>query len=288
MRANRFWSNFLIGVGVLVLLLAGAGIAWRATSFRNAPVQGSAQPTATWPVVANVVATQTSTRAQPLSTLTPTPVPTTPIESGATTAPSATFAKPSPSATKPLAPERGPSLTATATMTIIATSPTLIASPTPTLDAATPQAPRIVISGIGVNAGIVSVSWHVAETSDGVIAEWDVAPQDLVGHHVGTANPGEKGNLVLAGHGSEGASLARLSELGLGDLITIYASETEVYRYRVVETTTLPEVGAALSERLANASYMAPTDDARLTLISCWPAWAYTHRLVVIARLESP
>jgi sortase (surface protein transpeptidase) len=33
---------------------------------------------------------------------------------------------------------------------------------------------------------------------------------------------------------------------------------------------------------------MAPTQEARLTLITCWPDWAYTHRLIVSARLALP
>ena len=33
-----------------------------------------------------------------------------------------------------------------------------------------------------------------------------------------------------------------------------------------------------------NASFIKPTDDVRLTIVSCWPRDNNTHRLIVIAK----
>jgi len=126
------------------------------------------------------------------------------------------------------------------------------------------------------------------ETSDGIFAIWETAAPGLVGHHRDSAQPGEEGNVVLAGHGDDEGSFNRLSELAVGDEITIYTTEENAYRYIVSESVLLPEVGASLEEQRANARYMEPTSDARLTLITCWPSWAYTHRRIVVATLQGP
>ena len=54
----------------------------------------------------------------------------------------------------------------------------------------------------------------------------------------------------------------------------------------VDEVTDPPlEVGASEAQRLANARYIQPTGDARVTLVTCWPYWTNTHRVVVVGKL---
>jgi len=36
--------------------------------------------------------------------------------------------------------------------------------------------------------------------------------------------------------------------------------------------------------RQENARWIAPTDDERLTLVTCWPYTNNTHRVVVVAK----
>lgn len=131
--------------------------------------------------------------------------------------------------------------------------------PTPPPQAAT----RIVIPSIGV---------------DSVVVEGDTW-EDLkkgVGHHIGTAHPGERGNAVYSGHNDVfGEVFRRLEELKPGDLITMYAG-ANLYRY---EVKRIRIVGPK------EISIMAPTPDATLTLITCYPYRVDTHRLVVVAKL---
>jgi len=54
--------------------------------------------------------------------------------------------------------------------------------------------------------------------------------------------------------------------------------------YHVSQTLILPEAGQSLGTRLANARYVRPTDDSRLTLITCHPYGSLRNRLIVIAR----
>jgi len=131
--------------------------------------------------------------------------------------------------------------------------------PTPPPQAAT----RIVIPAIGV---------------DSVVVEGD-SWEDLkkgVGHHIGTAHPGERGNAVYSGHNDVfGEVFRRLEELRPGDLITMYAG-ANLYRYEVKRVRV---VGPK------EVNVMAPTPDATLTLITCYPYRVDTHRLVVVAKL---
>lgn len=46
----------------------------------------------------------------------------------------------------------------------------------------------------------------------------------------------------------------------------------------------LPERDADLQTRLENARWIQPSQDERLTLVTCWPANSNTHRLIIVAR----
>jgi sortase A len=128
-----------------------------------------------------------------------------------------------------------------------------------------PQSPtRIVIPAIGVDAPVVEGdSWEQLKKG--------------VGHHIGSANPGERGNMVLSGHNDVFGEVFRdLEKLDLNDEVIVYAG-VQPYRYvvkakRIVEPTEV--------------SVMADTSTPTLTLITCYPYLVDTHRLVVIATLE--
>lgn len=143
---------------------------------------------------------------------------------------------------------------------------------------------RLIIPTIGVDVPIADVSWHLVHIDGETVGQWDALP-GVAGHHVGTAPPGGEGNCVISGHSraEDGAVLARIEELEPGDEIVLVALDGRDHRYTVKQVHKLAELGASLSQRRENAAHMSATDDARLTLITCWPDWAYTHRLVVVA-----
>ncbi|MCX7789940.1 MAG: sortase, partial [Chloroflexaceae bacterium] len=58
---------------------------------------------------------------------------------------------------------------------------------------------RIVIPSIKVDSKVIEVGWEVVEQNGQQVAVWQVA-EYAVGQHRGSANPGEGGNIVLAGH----------------------------------------------------------------------------------------
>lgn len=124
---------------------------------------------------------------------------------------------------------------------------------------------RIVIPSIGVDAPVVEGD------------DWETLKKG-VGHHVGSANPGERGNCVLSAHNDIYGEIFRyLPEVKVGDEILVH-TQTQVYRYiaeqsRIIEPT--------------DGSVMAPTSTPVLTLISCYPYGIDTHRIIIIAALDS-
>ncbi len=97
-----------------------------------------------------------------------------------------------------------------------------------------------------------------------------------VGQHIGTANPGTKGNLVLSAHNDIFGELFRdLDRLKPGDAIQVTTS-TQEFLYRVT--------GLRIVEP-TEVSVMDPTPDATVTLISCYPYLVDNKRIVVFAEL---
>ena len=136
-------------------------------------------------------------------------------------------------------------------------------------------ATRLAIPTLTVDAPVVEVpltnrTWDVSEVTH------------EVAHLEGTANPGDKSNIVLTGHvtlrrGS--GPFLRLDALQPGDLAIVYAEE-QAYTYRVVSKKY---VGPT------DVSVTFPTSEPILTLITCtnWDAEnrTYTERVAVIAEL---
>lgn len=153
------------------------------------------------------------------------------------------------------------------------------------------QPNRLVIPKIALDVPIQDVGWHVEERDGMRYTEWDTA-DNAAGRHINSARPGEQGNVVLSGHhNTKGEVFRRISDLELvpGDAVYLYDQAGQRFKYIVDEVTNPPllEVGASAEQRLANARYIQPTTDARVTLVTCWPYWTNTHRVVVVAKLAT-
>lgn len=137
-----------------------------------------------------------------------------------------------------------------------------------------PSAAQVRIPSINVDSRIVELGTTFDEK--GVLV-WET-PKNAVGHHLGTANPGEKGNMVLSGHISspvkqEGNVFSRLPDVKLGALVEVDTSEG-TYTYQVVSRQVVEPT---------EISVMDPTPTPVLTLITCYPNFVYSHRLVLTA-----
>jgi sortase A len=127
-----------------------------------------------------------------------------------------------------------------------------------------PQSPtRLVIPAISIDVPVLGgVDWETLKKG--------------AGHLSGSANPGERGNMYIAGHNDiYGEIFRHLDKLKIGDEFIVYAGE-KPYRYIVKATRVLePD----------DVSVMLPTTEPIATLQTCYPYLVDTHRLVVIAGL---
>ncbi len=136
-----------------------------------------------------------------------------------------------------------------------------IAVPTP----GPQQAIRIQIPAIGIDAPIVQ--------GDG----WEQLKKG-VGQHVGTANPGENGNVVLSAHNDIFGEIFRdLDRLKPGDEIIIYTNQ-QPFSFLVTTTRVIDPT---------QVEVMDSTTQPTVTLISCYPYMVDDQRIVVTARIHN-
>jgi sortase A len=126
------------------------------------------------------------------------------------------------------------------------------------------QAQRIQIPAIGVDAPIVQ--------GDG----WEQLKKG-VGQHLGTTDPGQNGNLVLAAHNDVFGEIFRdLDRLKPGDTITVFTNQRP-FVYVVTDSKIVAPTDVGV---------MDPTEKPTVTLISCYPYMKDDQRIAVTAQLE--
>lgn len=183
-----------------------------------------------------------------------------------------------------LGPDGTPSVTPTSG-TPIGESATLTPSVTPG-----PGLPpdRIEIPVIGLDAPVIPAQMRKVQLGEVAYGQWVAPDERAAGWHPTSAGLGQPGNTVINGHHNVyGKVFGGLINLRSGDLIQVFSGQTE-FDYVVTNTMILPERFVNDETRLDNARWILPSDDERLTLITCWPETSNTHRLIVVARPISP
>lgn len=162
---------------------------------------------------------------------------------------------------------------------LISDAPDIVRSPVSS------QISRIIIPSIGVDSKVVEVGWEIQEQDGQQVAVWQVA-EYAVGHHRGSANPGEGSNIVLAGHvGGYGKVFKDLINVKEGDQIILFAGGQQ-YLYVVREQVLVHEEGVSPEQQAMNALYIAPTSEEMATLVTCWPDRGpdkFKYRIIVRA-----
>ena len=147
---------------------------------------------------------------------------------------------------------------------------------------------RLTIPALGLDVPVEPMGWRVVQDVAGSHSEWNVV-DNAAGHHVNSAYPGEAGNVVMSGHNNIGGSVFKTVcvigesgvDFGLGDAMIVTDQRGRRFTYSVNGWWRLEERNASIARQEANAAYMQPTDYARLTLVTCWPPWSNTHRVIV-------
>lgn len=126
------------------------------------------------------------------------------------------------------------------------------------------QAVRLQVPAIGVDAPVVQ--------GDG----WEQLKKG-VGQHIGTPNPGQKGNIVLSAHDDVfGEIFKDLDRLKEGDKIVLFTNQ-RTYTYIIRQTQVVEPT---------QVEVMNQTQESIVTLVSCYPYLVNNKRIVVTAYLE--
>lgn len=140
-----------------------------------------------------------------------------------------------------------------------------------------------MIPSLGIDTPVVPVTWKIVNEGGQTYSVWQVADY-AAGWHVTSALPGQPGNTVISGHHNiKGEVFRYLADIEAGAEVDVYVGST-VYRYYVEQKMIVKEKGEPLEVRQQNARWIGPTDDVRLTLITCWPYTNNTHRVIVVAK----
>jgi sortase A len=128
------------------------------------------------------------------------------------------------------------------------------------------QAMRVQIQAINVDAPVVQ-----GDT-------WDQLKKG-VGQHIGSADPGQVGNVVLSAHDDVFGEIFRnLDRLQPGDQVVVF-TEQKQFVYTVISSQIVAPT---------QVDVMNPTSAPTLTLISCYPYMIDKSRIVVFAKLQNP
>jgi sortase A len=127
---------------------------------------------------------------------------------------------------------------------------------------------RLQIPAIGVDQYVVSGT-----------AENDLA--EGPGHYIGTAMPGQAGNVAIAGHRTtHGAPFNSLGSLKVGDQIVMTTTSGEHLTYVVAQPpNAVPP---------SDVQVLNDFGDNRITLTTCNPEFSASQRLVVVGILKDP
>ena len=291
-RGFRRLSTGLITAGIVLLVVVGGYLVL--SQIRGAQTRRDLRQTP--PVAATsapVLQTTVSSTTEPAATFAATSTPVAPEPTQP--APTATTAPPSPEPPTPTATSVPPeAAAATASPPVLPTVPT--ASP---VLASAPV--RLVIPDLKLDVPVVEMGWRVVQTADGARSDW-VIPKNEAGHHINSALLGDEGNVVISGHNNIYGEVFKpvsfawdndtripvnnftdRSDFLNGRTIELFDAAGQEFKYTIAAFYRLKDTGVSAEQRIANGRFMEPTDQAQVTIITCWPPTSNTHRLVVVA-----
>jgi len=153
---------------------------------------------------------------------------------------------------------------------------TLQATITPQPGEARPA--RLEIKDVDIDVPVVTVQVD----TNGFI----VTPEHFAGYWAQSSPLNEVGNTVIVGHNQPLPRLvfANLDDIELGAEIIVSDQFAEEYFYTVYAIENIQVQDAPESDSQRVRAFVEPTDDRRLTLLTCHPAPDCLSRLIVVAR----
>lgn len=150
-----------------------------------------------------------------------------------------------------------------------------------------PEIPLVLfIPAIDLIARILPVDSFIETIEGKDYLQWMVPDQFAAGWQKDSALLGVPGNTVLNGHHNEfGEVFGKLVDLEVGDEIIVFGDQGQ-HRYVITNKMIFSEKYEQIDVRINNAEWILPSQDERLTLITCWPYTTNTHRLIIVAKPE--
>jgi sortase A len=137
-----------------------------------------------------------------------------------------------------------------------------------------------VVPGPAEGAAVAQLEVPAAGIDQFVVmgtAESDLAKGP--GHYIGTAMPGQAGNIAIAGHRTtNGAPFNRLGSLVVGDQIHLVTLTGEHLTYVVSQ--------APYAVSPSDVAVLNNFGDNRITLTTCNPEFSASQRLIVVGKLS--
>ncbi len=134
---------------------------------------------------------------------------------------------------------------------------------------------------------VTAMGWRIVELGGERTTQWDV-PEESAGWHPNSVGPGGAGNLVISGHQLLGAAVFAPLAQGLvkvGQHVLVTDADGRTFVYQVTQVTEPLPITADLAEEAALATqFMGPTATPQLTLVTGWPDFTTTHRIIAVAQ----
>jgi LPXTG-site transpeptidase (sortase) family protein len=139
-----------------------------------------------------------------------------------------------------------------------------------------PVGVRLRIPALDIDRSIVEVPLTYDSSSDTWVRDLEQlfpeGRQDLVGHYVGSATPGQPGNMILVGHNyghrTKGV-FVRLEQIDVGQQVEVVNALGQTFIYRVRQVMRVPWSEQSQQELLEHQAYLSVDGPERLTLVTC-------------------
>lgn len=134
---------------------------------------------------------------------------------------------------------------------------------------------RIAVEDLGILASVL-----VVQTDPNFDI---VTPREEVGYYALSSKIGAGGNSVMVGHVYPGRVFNELLDAEVGQIVRITDEFYEEHYYRIEEIIRFPYEEGNDEDRRLGFEYIYDDSEERVTLVTCYPEFEWTHRFVVRA-----
>ncbi len=217
--------------------------------------------------------------AVPVTTVSPTVQPTQQTQEQEERTPTVTVSD--TAAPESTATPAAPDTTETPVATPISDAPTALP---PLEEMITPTATPVGGDGFPIYLSIERLNLETQVFVVGLDAQGLIwAPEDAAGYYKKSARLSAGGNTIIVGHVYPGRAFHDLIQADFGDLVKVTDHYYVDHWYQVEEIRLVPAENATQAQLEETYEEIFKAEGERLTLITCYPVYTWTHRAVVIA-----